>query len=86
METTFSITEAKSKFSDIINRIIYKKEKITITKKGKRVAVIFPIEAVKRFEEKGLIQAKGALGGLDDEMDEMVSLIYESRKAGHSLQ
>jgi prevent-host-death family protein len=81
METIFSITEAKSRFSDIINRIIYKKEKITITKNGKRVAVIFPIEAVKSFEEKGLIQAKGALEDLDDVMDEMVGMIYESRGA-----
>ena len=32
METIFSLSEAKSKFSDIINRIIYKKEKILITK------------------------------------------------------
>ena len=34
MENIFSLTEAKSKFSDIINRIIYRGDKITITKKS----------------------------------------------------
>ena len=34
METVFSLTEAKAKFSDIINRIIYRKEKILIDDDG----------------------------------------------------
>jgi len=80
METIFSLSEAKSKFSDIINRIIYKKEKILITKNGKKVAVILPIEELKKYGDNGLIQAKGALAELDDNVDEMVGRIYKSRK------
>jgi prevent-host-death family protein len=80
METVFSLSEAKSKFSDIINRIIYKKEKIIITKKGKKVAVILSIDELKKYGDNGLIQAKGALADLDDSVDKMVGRIYESRK------
>ena len=80
METVFSLSEAKAKFSDIINRIIYKKEKIVITKKGKKVAVILPIDELKKYGDNGLIQAKGALADLDDSVDKMVGRIYESRK------
>ena len=80
METIFSLSEAKSKFSDIINRIIYKKEKILITKKGKKVAVILPIDKLEKYQEKGLIEAIGALADLDDTVDEMVERIYESRE------
>jgi prevent-host-death family protein len=80
METVFSLSEAKSKFSDIINRIIYKKERILITKKGKKVAVILPIDELKKYRDNGLIQAKGALADLDDSVDKMVGRIYESRK------
>ncbi len=86
METVFSLTEAKSKFSDIINRIIYRKEKIMITKKGKKVAVILPIEEFKKFEENGLIEAKGALADLDETVDEMLGIIYESRKLEKSRE
>ena len=32
---TITLTEAKAKFSELINRIIYNKEKIYISKKGK---------------------------------------------------
>lgn len=86
MDTIFSLTEAKSKFSDIINRIIYRKEKITITKKGKEVAVILPIEEFKKIEEKGLIEAKGVLADIDDAVDEMVTLIYSARKSEKSRE
>ncbi len=86
MEKVFSLSEAKSKFSDIINRIIYKKETIIITKKGKKVAVILPIDELKKYEEKGLIQAKGALADLDDSVDKMVGRIYESRKLEKSRE
>ncbi|HIJ54571.1 MAG TPA: type II toxin-antitoxin system Phd/YefM family antitoxin [Deltaproteobacteria bacterium] len=86
METEFSLSEAKSKFSDIINRIIYRKERILITKKGKKVAVIFSIDEFKKYEDKGLIEAKGALADLDETLDEMTSHIYEARKLEKSRE
>ncbi len=86
METIFSLSEAKAKFSDIINRIIYRKEKITITKKGKEVAVILPIEEFKKIEKKGLIEAKAALADIDDAVDEMVTLIYSARESEKSRE
>ena len=86
MEKVFSLSEAKSKFSDIINRIIYKKETILITKKGKKVAVILPIDELKKYGDIGLIQAKGALAELGDSVDKMVGRIYESRKLEKSRE
>lgn len=86
METAFSLSEAKSKFSDIINRIIYKKEKILITKNGKKVAVILPIDELEKYKENGLIEARGALADLDDTVDEMVGRTYESRKLEKSRE
>ncbi len=86
METEFSLSEAKSKFSDIINRIIYKKERILITKKGKKVAVILSIDELKKYEEKGLIEAKGALADLDETLDEMIDHIYKVRKLEKSRE
>ena len=86
MDTVFSLSDAKAKFSDIINRIIYKKEKILITKKGKKVAVIIPIDELEKYQEKGLIEASGALADLDDTVDEMVDRIYESREMEKSRE
>jgi prevent-host-death family protein len=77
MHQVYSLTEAKSKFSEIINRVLFRKEKFTITKKGKAVAVVAP------FDEKpggeGLILAKGALGQMDGVIDEMLEDIYHAR-------
>jgi PHD/YefM family antitoxin component YafN of YafNO toxin-antitoxin module len=51
-----------------------------ITKKGKKVAVVIPMEEFKQEREEGLIKAEGALAGLEDSIDEMVNLIYEARE------
>lgn len=81
MNDIFTLTEAKSKFSEIINRIIYRKERIVVTKNGKKVAMVIPIDENGRNELEGLIQAQGALADMDECIDEMVQSIYAARKA-----
>lgn len=51
MEKTVSIAEAKNKFSDLINRAIYRHERINISKRGKPVAVLMSVADLKRLEE-----------------------------------
>ena len=77
MHQIYSLTEAKSKFSEIINRVLFRKEKFTITKKGKAVAVITPFDEEPGGE--GLIRAKGALAQMDRYIEEMVKGIYQAR-------
>ena len=80
MHQIYSLTEAKSKFSEIISRVHFRKEKFTITKKGKAVAVLSPFDEKPGAESgEGLIRAQGALAQFDDLVDEMVEGIYQSR-------
>jgi len=83
MKENFTLTEAKARLSEIINRLIYHKSNIMITKKGKRVAVIMPFEIYQNLEKgqsKGLILASKALKDIDKEVDEMCNLIYRERE------
>ena len=77
MHQIYSLTEAKAKFSEIINRVLFRKEKFTITKKGKAVAVVAPFDEQPGGE--GLILAKGALAQMDRFIEEMVEGIYQAR-------
>jgi prevent-host-death family protein len=77
MHQIYSLTEAKSKFSEIINRVLFRREKFTITKKGKAVAVVAPFDEEPGGE--GLIRAKGALAQMDHLIDKMVEGIYQAR-------
>lgn len=77
---TITLTEAKAKFSELINRITYNKEKIYISKKGKNVAVLAPIEEVEKDKEEGLILAKKGLADLGNEIAEMEEVIYKARE------
>jgi prevent-host-death family protein len=79
MDNLFTVSEAKAKFSEIINRIIYRKDRIIVTKKGKKVAMVIPLENNKEDSANGLLRAKGALSGIDKDIDEMVNSIYEAR-------
>jgi len=81
---SYNLTEAKAKLSSIISRVVFAREKITIRKKGKNVAVVLPYEDyVEKWAEtedsKGLLLAKGALADLDD-FDQFVEDIYRARE------
>jgi len=82
MRNVYTITEGKARLSELISRLIYRKEKIVLTKKGKEVAVIMPFEEYQELGKKGggLIKARGILAGLDREIDEMNEAIYEERE------
>ncbi len=80
MTDVITITEAKSNFPRIIEHIINKKDKIVITKKGKKVAVVMPSDELEKGEPEGLIKAVGSLPVQDETIDRMVELIYEARR------
>ena len=79
MQSIITLTEAKAKFSDLINRIIFKKETFIVTKKGRKVAVVITVEKYKPEDSNGLIDARGALAELDESIDDMVGQIYAAR-------
>jgi prevent-host-death family protein len=83
MKDVVTITEAKAKLSEIINRVHIRKDTISITKKGKPAAILLPIEEYENLrnqKKEGLIMAKGVLASLDVEIDRMTESIYKSRE------
>ena len=83
MKDVVTLTEAKAKLSELINRVVIRKDKISITRKGKPAAIILPIEEYSNLcnqKKHGLILAKGALAGLEEEIDRMTEIIYEERE------
>lgn len=81
MMENYTLTEAKAKLSELISRVHFGKEKFTITRKGKAVAMVSPIaETCDDGPEEGLIRAKGVLPKIDDVLDEMIDSIYANRK------
>jgi len=77
---TITLTEAKAKFSELINRVIYNKEKIYISKKGKNVAALSPLDEIEDHKEEGLILARQGLADLGEEIDMMEKYIYDARE------
>jgi len=52
MDQTVSVAEAKNKFSDLLNRVIYRRERIIVTKRGKPVGAIISIEELEQPERE----------------------------------
>jgi prevent-host-death family protein len=83
MSETMTLTAAKARLSELVSRLVHKRDKVFITRKGNPVAVLMPVEVYRELAgkgERGLAAARGALAGLDDEVDEMCELIYRERE------
>jgi prevent-host-death family protein len=48
---SLSTAEARDQFSDLINRAAYGKERIILTRRGKALVVVVPIEDVELLRE-----------------------------------
>jgi prevent-host-death family protein len=62
-----STTEAREEFSEIVNRAAYGKERVVLTRHGKRLAAVVPVEDLE------------ALEGLEDNLDVLAAERAEKR-------
>jgi prevent-host-death family protein len=51
MDKTVSVAEAKNNFSDLLNRVIYRNERIIVSKHGKPVGALISTADLKLLEE-----------------------------------
>jgi prevent-host-death family protein len=66
--TKVSTVEARERFSDIINRAAYGKERVVLTRRGKELAAVVPIEDIKLLEElEDLMDLEAARQALKEE-------------------
>ncbi len=77
MADVFSLTEARAKFSEIMNRVIYKNEKIILSRRGRKVAVILPFEDFSRIMDDELLDAKPLLAGSENLAEEIADSRYD---------
>lgn len=90
MPISVTITEAKARLSELVGRLLYRSEKIFITRKGKRVAVILPMPMYEKLAERdpsGLLAAASALAALDAEVEAMEEalLVERAREKGREV-
>ena len=76
-ETAVNVADAKRRFSDLLGRVAYGRETIVITRRGRPMAKLVPIEA--ESENKGLAALRGWLAD-DDPFFEIMSEIEAARK------
>ena len=50
MEQTLGVTEARTRFSELIDQVRYQGDTITLIKSGKPAAVLVPVELFERWK------------------------------------
>lgn len=70
--TSINTADAKEEFSDLVNRVSHQKERVILTRRGKDIAAIVPIEDLMLIEES---QSK-------NDLDEAVEALKEARQQG----
>lgn len=80
--TNISTAEARNDFADVINRASFGKERFVLTRRGKKLAAIVPVEDMDLLEEledqMDVAAAKAALA----ESDERISYQDLRRELG----
>lgn len=86
MTRSVSVAEAKSRFSELVNRVSYGKERFVIERRGKPVGAIVSPEDLARLEgeakaspRRGLLAAVGALADVE-ELDSLLDEIQRQRQ------
>jgi prevent-host-death family protein len=86
MIKSVSVAEAKSRFSELVNRASYGRERFLIERRGKPVGAIVSAEDLAQLEERpvsipprGLLAAVGALADVE-EFDAILSDILRQRE------
>lgn len=65
--TTMTTVEAREHFSDMLNRSAYGKERIVVTRRGRELAAILPVEDLRLLEElEDRIDVREALKALEE--------------------
>ena len=74
-ENEYSVAEAKKHFSEILGRVAYAGERIVISKRGKPVAVLVPLD--QAFREDRLSKVEGWLDEDDPFFHIMADIVAE---------
>jgi prevent-host-death family protein len=51
MAKTVTVAQAKNQFSDLLNQVLYRHERVLITKRGKPVGVLVSARDLKKLED-----------------------------------
>lgn len=70
--STISTIDAKEQFTDLVNRVAHSKERVILTRRGKEIAVLIPLE------DFHLLQASQDKNDLREAIDSL----KEAREAG----
>jgi len=77
MKETVSIADAKKHLSDILGKVAYKGERITITKRGKPIAEIVPLGEKK---PRHIVEVVGKIVAPEDFTKAIENIISQRRR------
>ena len=84
MVSTLGVGEAKRRFSELMSRVAYRKERFLIQRRGRSMVALVSEEDLERLEQepvapKGLLAAVGAWADYEG-LDDVVKDIYRQRE------
>ena len=84
MSNILGVGEAKQRFSELMSRVAYKRERFLIERHGRPMAALVSAEDLERLEHepqapRGLLAAVGAWADYE-ELDQVVESIYRQRE------
>lgn len=84
MSNVLGVGEAKKRLSELMSRVVYKRERFLIQRRGRPMAALVSAEDLERLDQepvapKNLLAALGAWADYE-ELDQVVEDIYRQRE------
>lgn len=86
MEQTLGVTEARTRFSELVDRVRYKGDTVTLLKSGKPAAVLVPVELFERWKaerQEALASMRRIQANVEETLsdEEAMTLALEAQEA-----
>ncbi len=84
--TSISTVEARERFAEVVNRAAFGQERIVLTRRGKALAAVVPIEDLEWMQElEDRLDIEEALAALKEAEEEGGTVSWEEIKAEYGL-
>ncbi len=83
---SISTVEARERFAEVVNRAAFGQERIVLTRRGKALAAVVPIEDLEWMQElEDRLDVEEALAALKEAEEEGGTVSWEEIKAEYGL-
>lgn len=84
--TTMNVSEARDDFAELVNRVAYGKERVVVSRRGKQLVAIVPVEDLAELEARDAAEDAADVAAAEEALADPVRIPYSELRAKLGLE